>query len=246
MAFNDPNKPLVSRLFATDNPPKQRIEIKSAPDNSIEFYSGDALETAPGFMKTLGTELIIKAPDTVNFQGGSIAFQGGATFYDAGFGGIKHEFNQPIVSDLMAPVQANDNNNDLSAQTNSTAYVALVGSAGPQPNPFNTVPFPASGRVMVHISCDMSPSNAGGVTLTSFQLRDGNVGGAVIQGVSDTFSILYQADAANGRANFGASFYVENIVANTGVIYFQMLHRVVNAATIGTFRRRRITVQPLV
>lgn len=50
MPFKDPNKPIISRFFATDTPPHRRIEILSTPGNSIDFYSGLAAETAAGHL----------------------------------------------------------------------------------------------------------------------------------------------------------------------------------------------------
>lgn len=251
VAFEDPMAPIFSRFFATDIPPNKRIEIKSAPDNRIDFYSGEAGEIAPGSLATDLTQLQLTGPTvndgTADVPGSRISvFPGGINYetfpYPTGDhtldGGHLFYGRLESADNEFAPVANADITN---ASTNSTTYTGVTGG--------NTMTItmrrPLSGRLNVSIYSALSGTVAGMNVLTSFEIRQTNGAGTILVAASDSRALLFQPPLGGSDAAYGATFLVEGLtsVPNGDNIWIQMQHRV--SANTGNWAWRRMTAQPM-
>lgn len=250
---------IYARLFATATT-GTRVEIgdrtsSGHPDGEVRWYTDNPDETQPAAITAVSAtpttaQFAIRGFDIDGVDGPNIDLRTDTT--DGGSIDLLSEllniFSDAIISGQVLASEmrsegARDDNNDTSAQTSSTTYVQLTGSAGPETACELTMPYPASGCVKVEISCDQANNTAAGLCFTSFEIRDTDAAGTQRVAALDANAILLQAAAVNGRGNYGRTVKITGL-PTTGTLYARLMHRVGNAAHTGTFRRRNLIVTP--
>jgi hypothetical protein len=124
------------------------------------------------------------------------------------------------------------------ATTTATAYATVA------PECALSMPYPASGVILVAISADHTNDTATQFTITGFEIRDTNSAGTLRVGANDARAVMFRQNAAdiNGRAAAGYTTAIGGL-PTSGTMFVRLMCRVTGGT--GNIRARNLSVIPL-